>query len=322
MTSRVDRILEAVYSFVPEEEWLEGVVHALEPFSLSQGVLAYTSTLADPIAMRALVNRSTADTEEARKVTLQPPPFYRRVHAPLPLSFSQRVFEEIAVEFGLDLHAALDSAPYRTPPAMWGLCGGDAGVESALVVFVCKDGEEHSARDKHTLDCVGAHISSALRLRSLLPKPDPSEPVVEAVLDPNGKVLDARSEAREGETQALLIDALRRSEKARLRRASPEERLEVWKALVECRWSLLENVERDGKRTILVCRNEPRTAPLRTLTSRETSVATYVALGHSYKYIAYELGIPVSTIAALFQSAMRKLGVKTRAELVQILSWA
>jgi DNA-binding CsgD family transcriptional regulator len=316
------QLLEAAYSFEgSEEQWLTRIVESLEPYALSRGVLGYVSSLGDEIALRTLVNRSEESSEEARRVVLQPPPFYRRVHAPTPVAFSHDAFAIIAQEFGLDLTQALADQPYRTPDAMWALAGGDANVESVLLVFPCQVGEHFSERDRETLDQLAAHLGSAVRLRSMLRRaPAAEDDSVVAVVSPDGKVLDARGDAKDAAAREPLLDAIRRSEHAKRRKASPEERLEIWTGLVDATWTLLETTERDGKRMFLACRNEPRTRALAALSSREQSVVTYVALGHSFKYIAYELGVSIAHAAKTLETALRKLGLRSRAELIQLLA--
>lgn len=74
---------------------------------------------------------------------------------------------------------------------------------------------------------------------------------------------------------------------AALRRTSPEEALDLWQALFEGRWSIVEQVESDGKRVILARRNEPGVSDPRSLTPGERDVLAYAALGHSNKYVAF-----------------------------------
>jgi DNA-binding NarL/FixJ family response regulator len=83
------------------------------------------------------------------------------------------------------------------------------------------------------------------------------------------------------------------------------------RALLGGRWSVLDRFERDG-RTYLVA---VRTAGLVELTPRETQVVRLMALGHSNKSIAYELGLAWSTIRVLVHRAARKLHARTRREL-------
>lgn len=319
------RLLEAAYSFVPDERaWLTQVVEALRPYDLGGGIAAYVSELGERIAVRSEASAALEVDVSALHAMAEflPPPFYRHIHAPTPLISSSESFPAAAAAVGIEFGTSWPvNTPFPVPRFAWAIAGGDAGVETVLITFHCDPGQGYSARDHHALDCLAAHLGSVLRLRSLLRSNAPSaeDDAVEVVLAPDGEVLDARGEERDDEAlRSSLVESVRRSEKAKLRRATAEERVEVWTALVEGRWSILENVERDGKRTLLAYRNDPRTSPMRLLTPRERSVATYAALGHSFKYIAYELGIALSTAAACLESALRKLGLASRAELIQI----
>jgi DNA-binding CsgD family transcriptional regulator len=63
-----------------------------------------------------------------------------------------------------------------------------------------------------------------------------------------------------------------------------------------------------------------RSARLAKLSDRERQVATRVALGHSYKQIAYELGIGLSTVWKYLQRAAIKLGANSRVSLIQLMN--
>jgi len=62
--------------------------------------------------------------------------------------------------------------------------------------------------------------------------------------------------------------------------------------------------------------NAPDAGDPRGLTEREHQVTPYAALGESHKIIGYRLGISRSRVSALLSSSMRKLDVKTQAQLV------
>ena len=66
--------------------------------------------------------------------------------------------------------------------------------------------------------------------------------------------------------------------------------------------------------------NPPRVFDPRGLNEQECQVVTYVLLGDSNKLIAYRLGLSQGRVSVLLRSAMHKLGVKNRAQLVQKLS--
>jgi DNA-binding CsgD family transcriptional regulator len=239
----------------------------------------------------------------------------------MPLAFSLELYPEVAATLGLGGQEIPYMVTAQLPPAAWAIAGGDRDVESALVAFHCEADQAHSPRDRQVLDCFAAHLGSALRLRSMLgARPTGDSAAVEAVFGSDGKLLDARGLAAGVEERATLVDAVRRSERAKLRAATEEERLDVWTALLEGRWSIVENEERDGKRTLLACRNDPRVTSFRTLSDRERAVVSYAVLGHSLKYIAYELGLAISTVSGNLGTAMRKLGVASRAELVRLFA--
>jgi DNA-binding NarL/FixJ family response regulator len=81
----------------------------------------------------------------------------------------------------------------------------------------------------------------------------------------------------------------------------------VWRGLVAGRWSLVEQVDTDGRRYLIAHRNDPTTPDLRALTSRERQVVGYADLGHSNKLIAYELGLSPSTVGVQLKRGRAKL---------------
>jgi DNA-binding CsgD family transcriptional regulator len=140
-----------------------------------------------------------------------------------------------------------------------------------------------------------------------------------AVIDPKRFVLThASGPARDRDTKEALREAAIRVDKARskLRKQEGEQALEVWQGLVRGRWSLVDWFDSDGRRFIVVIPNAPGLGDPRGLTEREHQVATYVARGESGKLIGYRFGISRQRVSLLLKSAMRKLGVKTQAELV------
>jgi DNA-binding CsgD family transcriptional regulator len=72
----------------------------------------------------------------------------------------------------------------------------------------------------------------------------------------------------------------------------------------------------DGRRFVLALPNSPHIADPRGLTERESQVVAYAVLGQSNKLIAYRLGLSRSRVSMLLRSAMRKLNVQTRVQLV------
>jgi DNA-binding NarL/FixJ family response regulator len=84
------------------------------------------------------------------------------------------------------------------------------------------------------------------------------------------------------------------------------------------RWSLVERFDSDGRRLFVARRNDPTMRRLRALGDNERKVVALLALGHSIKLCAYELGLGQSTVSELASAGMRKLGVRSRLELVEL----
>lgn len=185
-----------------------------------------------------------------------------------------------------------------------------------------------NGRERELWQMIGAHLVSGFRLRRGLDEAhealieDGSLPRnAEAVLDPKTfEVTDAVGRAREGAGDFLRESAIRIDRaRGRLRKEDPEEALEIWKGLVEGRWSMVDWFDNDGRRYVLAHPNPPRLNDPRGLTERETQVCTYASLGESNKLISYRLGISQSKVSTTIRSVMRKLGVQTRAQLVERL---
>lgn len=79
---------------------------------------------------------------------------------------------------------------------------------------------------------------------------------------------------------------------------------------------MVEWFDTDDRRYMLAVPNAPRVMDPRGLTKRESQVVAYAALGDSHKLIAYRLGISRTRVSGALGSAMRKLKVKTQAQLV------
>ena len=115
-----------------------------------------------------------------------------------------------------------------------------------------------------------------------------------------------------------LRDAAIRLDQARgtMRHESPERALEVWHGLIRGQCSLVDWFDSDGRRFMVVIPNEPGSKDARALTDRERQVVECAARGDASKAISYELGVSRQRVSMLLTSAMRKLGVRTQAQLV------
>src|SRR5262249_13369038 len=141
----------------------------------------------------------------------------------------------------------------------------------------------------------------------------------EAILS-NNRVIHAEGPARRTEAQASLREAAQRADAARgkMRWDDPAKAVSFWHALVSGRWTLVNHFDDDGRKFLVARRNDPAAVPHARLSPRETQVAALAAFGHPNKVIAYELGIALSTVATLLQGAVRKLGLTSRLELIQV----
>lgn len=164
---------------------------------------------------------------------------------------------------------------------------------------------------------VAAHLAAGLRLRRRLAGASPCE---EAILSPAGALLHAEGPAKARTARDALRDATLAIDKARgrLRRTDPDAALNLWRGLLDGRWSLIDRFDHDGRRFVVAHRNHVTTRGLRALTPRERQVVSYAGLGHSNKLIAYELGLSLGSIGTHLSAALAKLGLKSRLELLQL----
>lgn len=165
---------------------------------------------------------------------------------------------------------------------------------------------------------LSSHLAAASRLRRRLAGSSPLESA-DAVIEPTGAIVHAARGAKLREAREALSAATRRLERLRgpVRRRDPEQAARQWKALVQGRWSLVDQFETDGRRYLLAQSNEAPAAAVAFLSDRERQVVALAALGHANKMIAYELGIAISTVGVLLGRAARKFGATKRAALLE-----
>jgi len=82
--------------------------------------------------------------------------------------------------------------------------------------------------------------------------------------------------------------------------------------LVQSRWSLLDEFDRDGQCYVVARVNPLRATRPAVLTPRERQVLAYLGLDYSTKVIAYELGISDTTVRVVLSHAATKLGLRSR----------
>jgi DNA-binding CsgD family transcriptional regulator len=180
-------------------------------------------------------------------------------------------------------------------------------------------------RDRIAWERIAAHLGAAYRLRSRRALREPPAMVV----DPDGRLLHAEPHVAAGPVRERLLAALTAVGRARRTAMPPEAVLTAWRALHDGSWSIIESVERDGRRLLLARPSAPfddvtpqhppapRASPAAMLSTAERRVVTALGQGHANKRIAGDLGIAISTVATLLTRARRKLGCTSRVELVQ-----
>jgi DNA-binding CsgD family transcriptional regulator len=170
---------------------------------------------------------------------------------------------------------------------------------------------------RNMLTQLSTHLATGYRLQQRLARMETTAPV-EAVLTPRGRVEHCEPAASSSESRASLQEAVeqRRWSQGRARIDQPERAVAVWRGLVTGRWTLVDRYEANGQRYVLARQNTPESRGLVALSGRENQVAGLAALGRSNKVIAYELDLAHVTVRVLLGRAAKKLGVRSRAELV------
>jgi len=202
------------------------------------------------------------------------------------------------------------------------LCGDTLGL-SCVLASPCRSPLSVSPERWTALAQLAAHVAAAYRLRRHSPGAwDHADASVEAILDPTGNVQHALGQAKAPRCRLALRTAAAAADRARgrMRWTEPESAVAMWAALVAGRWSLVETFDTDGRRFMVARRDEPDVIARASLSVRECQVAALVAIGHANKVVAYELGVSVSTVGTHLASAMHKLGVRTRNDLLQLFS--
>jgi len=184
---------------------------------------------------------------------------------------------------------------------------------TSFVMFACvgkKRGMVTSVRA--AMRRLRMHLEAGLRLRLS------GTARAMAVLNADGVLLHREPQVSEY-TSERLGQQVRAIEKSRRRRERQRyEALDVWTALVEGRWSLVERIERDGKRYYYAYENAPRAQVYRALTRAEAMVLEQSIRGLQAKSIAYTTGLQQSRISECLAIAAYKLGFRSRADLVRV----
>lgn len=322
-TVRLVDVLEAAYARFdePTDAWLKGVLESVrEGFDQGLGVQGYLVDASEP---------DRFDVSDWQPLGVDPPAAAAAAFAAwregTTVAFKRRVHSFAPFGTSAALPPDIDGTPEvgaNGYPAIIGLNGLDAtGRGLAIAAASNEPIPVPPASIVRLWSRVAVHVATAARLR----REAGDRPIGErgeAVVEPNGKVVDATGAARDVLARGALREAARGIDRARSRAARDDvgATMDLWQALVGGRWSLVDSFESDGRRYLVAVPNEPVLGELGALTERERRVLGALALGHANKLIAYELGVAVSTVATYIARAQKKLGVESRVELVKLLA--
>lgn len=174
-----------------------------------------------------------------------------------------------------------------------------------------------AAREIHRRAAI--HVAAGLRLRRALARARVDD-APEAVFEADGRLAHAEGPATSADMRHRLREAVTRIDRARTNAIRKEEMeaLTLWQGLVEGRWSLIDRHDTDGRRYYVAIANPPDGVGVRQLTDVEAQVVAQALAGEPNGVIAYSLGAAESTVAGHLSTAMRKLGVASRMELVRL----
>jgi DNA-binding CsgD family transcriptional regulator len=322
--TRPDFLTAVEASYAPaatDEAWLARVLETVAPIlGGGMGTLAHFCDASDPKALRVWGPVSAGAPDGWAEVTVglvagAPPDIVERVYrSPRPGVTASQLFGRGA--WSKENNRAITLAPMGIADAI-GLVCTDATHRGCVLTAPLPRVTTIRGPDRHRLGCLAAHVAAGLRLRW---RGGSAPEHAEAVLDPDGQVVHAEVPAQSGDAREALRRFAIAVEGARgaVRRRDPDAALDLWTAMLEGRWSLVDHFDSDGRRFFLAQRNDLRLDAPPALTEMEKQVAAYVAKGHPNKLIGYELGVSVSTIATHLGRALAKLGLQSRADITRI----
>lgn len=291
--STFDPLLALEAAYAPRDstaEWLRGIARAMRPLDRGLGLYAGIVELAArPPRLAAAVSEGAARLTAPSAVALlaAAPARVRGVLAPRETSV-------------VHLRDRLDLLPRRLRDLglrelarlgvhdVLGLFAHDGAGTVLHVGLPLASSRRVHGRTLAQLARVAAHLESALRLRAA-----GAHPRLGAAWAQPGGATPGRG---------------------------PDLAPTVWRGVVEGRWSVVDRWDAGGRRYLLARRCAAGSPDPKALTPRESAVVAYLAAGHPEKLVAYELGVSPATVAAQFASARRKLGVRTRRELIDLWS--
>lgn len=311
-------MIEAAYAMdLDQAEWVARLAHVgARALGFDCPVVAGIVDASEPTRLRfgelGTCNAPLALLESARRETmaLEPATLVRLYSSHPPVTLLSEILQDTAR--ARRVNAEMAAAGFRDCVRIRGLGLDRRGV---LVSVMLPETQALPSRTRGALARVARHLAAAYRLRV-------HPGATDAIVASTGRVEHAAPELRQGDALGELTRAVRRVGMARgkLRREEPERAVELWRALVGGRWSVVERIESDGKRYLLARRNAPDAAHPKSLTPIEGQAFALASAGHSNRAIACELGLSAPRVSRLVSGAMTKLGIGSRAELASYAS--
>ena len=328
MNSALHEVLDLTYRIdLPKSEWMQALVKDIHRHrGVGDGMLAYEldiSPIDEPAKLGnvALTGDIVGFAEHIRRMhqSLSSDLYHQILSGGTRCSTVRSRLAELGQ--GVEDWPILSDMMHRARAKdIWAI--GTVNPDARTMIFAVPLSSRYApdAAEREVWRKVGIHIAAGYRLRNRISGRNPPDGLdaireADAVMSPDGRTLHLEGRA---ETQR---EALRRAAiavdraKARDHRRGTRETIDVWRGLLSGEWSLIDWTDTDGSRFFLAIRNDPDAAAPKSLTRKEAQVATYVAQGHPYKVVAYELGLHISTVATHLRKALDKLGLPSRTEL-------
>jgi DNA-binding CsgD family transcriptional regulator len=317
--------LELAYRIdLPKKIWLKRLAEDIHRRrELGDGVLAYELDISNPAASGKLGEvEATGGIEPFAQNT---EPLHRMISANVyhkilrqgthcsTISTSMRALGESIGDYPI----LADMIHRSGAEDIWAVCTVNPDARTLTFAIPLRHRYDPTPNEARFWRRIGAHIAAGHRLRRRL-GPSEAESSADAVLHPDGRALELAGDAiADHEALCHTVRALDQA-KARDFRSGNCESVDLWHGLLAGRWSLVDRVDTDGKHYVLAVRNDPEADAPRVLSRREAQVASYIAQGHSHKFVSYELGIAVSTVGTHLRNALGKLGLSSQTELAWI----
>jgi DNA-binding CsgD family transcriptional regulator len=308
--------LEAVYSWnEPDARWLgRAVTAAWELWGRPRWAIGLVYDASDVHNFRYSDLVFTGADEETQAVC-------RGMLAGLPSEFIAESYRTLCVGFGKQVTGGAEEGWKDLARVgindLFGINGLDpSGIGCFVGVATARSAA--TAEQVALSQRLAAHLAAGYRCRRAL-RGATADPLAqaEAILEPDGRLLEARGAAQAADARKQIQSAAHAMEDVRTD-ATGKAPTQCWRPRVRARWTLVETRSDSGQRYVIARENQLHTDGLDMLTEREQQVVIAAALGKTNKEIAYELGISDSTTRVLLARACGRLGVRSRQQLFDL----